>query len=70
MEHGWGGERPTPQQGNSALDKALGATTDATLRTAFQEARPLVASAVAVEGIVVAESMAGKAAKKRKHAAT
>jgi len=57
-----------------ALDKALGATTDATLRTAFSEARTLVAAAVAVEGVVVAESMgaARKAAKphgRRKQAA-
>ena len=53
------------------LDKALGATTDSTLRTAFQEARTLVASAVAVEGVVVAASTAtgGKPGRKRKSAA-
>ena len=40
-----------------ALDKALAATTDATLRTAFQEARTTVAAAVAVEGVAVPTSM-------------
>ncbi len=54
-----------------ALDKALGATTDSTLRAAFQEARTLVASAVAVEGVTVAASTtgAGKPGRKRKGAA-
>lgn len=53
-----------------ALDKALGATTDATLRTAFQEARTLVASAVAVEGITVATSTtSSKPGRNRKTAA-
>lgn len=54
-----------------ALDRALAATTDSTLRTAFQEARTLVASAVAVEGVVVASSTAaaGKPGRKRKNAA-
>ena len=58
-------------QATKALDKALGATTDATLRSAFQEARTLVASAVAVEGVVVAESTAGsgKPGRRRKNAA-
>jgi hypothetical protein len=58
-------------QATKALDKALGATTDATLRTAFQEARTLLASAVAIEGVVVAESTAGsgKPGRKRKTAA-
>jgi len=52
------------------LDKALGATTDATLRTAFSEARTLVAAAVAVEGVAVAASMTagGKLGRKRKSA--
>ena len=53
-----------------ALDKALGATTDATLRKAFQEARTTVAAAVAVEGVVVAESTAGEKPRgRRKQAA-
>mgnify|MGYP000139970312 CR=1 FL=1 len=52
-----------------ALDKALGATTDATLRTAFQEARTLVSAAIAIEGVAVAESTGGKPAKRRKSAA-
>jgi hypothetical protein len=54
-----------------ALDKALGATTDATLRTAFQEARTTVAAAIAVEGVTVAATTtgAGKPGRKRKNAA-
>jgi len=52
-----------------ALDKALGATTDGTLRAAFQDARTLVAAAVAVEGVVVAASTSEKPAKKRKSGA-
>jgi len=54
-----------------ALDKALGATTDVTLRTAFQEARSIVAAAIAIEGVALAESTAGvgKPGRKRKNAA-
>jgi len=52
------------------LDKALGATTDSTLRNAFAEARTLVATAVAVEGVVMAPSTgSAKTARKRKNAA-
>jgi len=43
-------------QATKALDKALAATQDATLRAAFQEARTTVAAAVAVEGVAVPAS--------------
>jgi len=51
-----------------ALDKALGATTDATLRWAFQEARTTVAAAIAVEGVVLAGSTVERPGRKRKSA--